>query len=350
MTNRGRGRGVNVEPVHTRARGSAMITRGGRGRTDTVVGSDQVVDRNLSGNVAEIRGTSSNSNHVAVIDNSCGLCSRSVGTDAIGCDSCPLWFHATTQCTGLRQDAIAVIQSTGGDGIVFKCSRCRCTNHTASTSPSGGVTNSGNPAIDPGAMLQIFEMVKSLAETVTALTQQVAILVAQPNTNSRPATAGGSPIQSREELYAELWEFEERRKRKDSLIVRGSGSQNVAVFTEFFADVSEALTGQRTIPDQTYCISQERSLYRVKISDFKVRSNIMDKSRNLRNIEEYKNIYINRDLTFKQREELRTRRDSRRRDPGADGINHDAHPYPNQNVSSQGQGVDGTSSVPLQNF
>ena len=86
------------------------------------------------------------------------------------------------------------------------------------------------------------------------------ILVAQPNTNSRPAIAGGSPIQSREELYAELWEFKERRKRKDSFIVRGSGAQNVAGFTEFFADVTEALTGQRTIPDQTYSKTGEVSL------------------------------------------------------------------------------------------
>ena len=90
MTNRGRGRGANVESVRTRSRGSTVITRGGRGRSDTMVGSDQVVDGNLSDNVAEIRGTSSNSNHVAVVDSSCGLCSRSVGTDAIGCDTCPL--------------------------------------------------------------------------------------------------------------------------------------------------------------------------------------------------------------------------------------------------------------------
>ena len=199
-------------------------------------------------------------------------------------------------------------------------------------------------------MLQIFEMVKSLAETVTALTQQVAILVAQPNTSSGPSIAGGSAIQSREELYAELWEFEERRKRRDSLIIRGSGAQNIVGFTEFFADVSEALTGQRVVPDETYCVNQERSLYRVKISDFKVRSNIIDKSRNLRNIEAYRNIYINRDLTFKQREELRTRRDSRRRDPGAGGNNHVTQPNPNLIVSSQGQGADGTLSVPSQNF
>ena len=56
MTNRGSGRSANVEPVRTRARGSTMITRGGRGRSDTIVGSDQVVDRDVSDNVAEIRG------------------------------------------------------------------------------------------------------------------------------------------------------------------------------------------------------------------------------------------------------------------------------------------------------
>ena len=45
------------------------------------------------------------------------------------------------------QDAISVIQSNGGDAIVFKFSRC----------------NSENPAIDPDAMVQIFEMVLKFA-------------------------------------------------------------------------------------------------------------------------------------------------------------------------------------------
>ena len=218
--------------------------------------------------------------------------------------------------------------------------------------------NSDNSAIDPGAMLQIFEMVRSLAVSVTDLTKQVAILVAQSNNTSgnRPATAGHNSIQSREELYSELWEFEERRKRRESLIVRGSEVQTVAGFTEFFAGVSEALTGERVVPDQIFCVNQQSSLYRVKINDYRTRSNILDKSRDLRNIDAYRNIYINRDLTYKQREELRSRRDSRRRDIGSNDGNHHHHrhqlePNPNLNVSQHNL-VDGTgaSSVPQQNF
>ena len=56
-------------------------------------------------------------------------------------DICPLWFHPTTQCTGIQQDSIAVIKITGSEAVASNCSRCRCINTTAPTSPSSVVVN-----------------------------------------------------------------------------------------------------------------------------------------------------------------------------------------------------------------
>ena len=52
-------------------------------------------------------------------------------------------------------------------------------------------------------MLQIFEMVKSLAVSVTDLTKQVGILVVQSNNTSRnrPATEGGNYSIERRVVY-----------------------------------------------------------------------------------------------------------------------------------------------------
>ena len=50
----------------------------------------------------------------------------------------------------------------------------------------------------------------------------------------------------------------------------------------------------------------------MKVSDYSTRNNILLKAKQLKDSELYRNVYINRDLTYNQRDELRQRLAARR--------------------------------------
>ena len=167
-------------------------------------------------------------------------------------------------------------------------------------------------------MLQLFNIVKSVAESVAQMTQQVNHLVnisqnVSPSTSNSPTavTQNSSPnMLTRENLYVEMREFEERQKRRDSVVVRGVRSGSDQEFTQTFGNVVSTILDRRTTidPSNVYCINREHCIYRVKISNRDTRSDILTNARSLANNPNYVSVYISRDLTYMQRQELRLRR------------------------------------------
>ena len=277
MTRRGLGRG---------ARGGAG---GGRGRGTAPSASGQV-------------NSSSPSTLPAVVaqptPDICQVCSLVVGQDCVGCDRCPAWFHATPQCTGLATEAIDLILGDGGDAIAFICCSCR--------SQPGA-----NPANDNSLVLQhqMFEMIKSLAASVAQITQQVATLnssIQNLNTTSNTTTPG-SPL-SRDAMFAEFREYDERKKRRDSLIVRGLVCTADNDFPAKFGDLTAAITGSRVAVQKVHCISKPNHIYRVDIVDRDSRVNILQNAKKLKDNSQFSRVYINRDLTYQQRQDAKSRR------------------------------------------
>ena len=164
---------------------------------------------------------------VSDIESQCGICQIAVGDDSIGCDNCPRWFHPTQVCTGLKPEVLRMIAAGDNEGIFYKCSVCRyVSSPTRSNSPT--VSSGELPAQDSHTTAQLFEMLKALAVCVTNLTTQVTALVSNaPQQNPDRAFIRDSNTNA---LYAELWEFEDRKKRRDSLIVKGTGSTNIQEF------------------------------------------------------------------------------------------------------------------------
>ena len=72
--------------------------------------------------------------------------------------------------------------------------------------------------------------------------------------------------------------------------------------------MTAAITGSRVIPTNVNCINSERSIYRATISSRDIRINILTNAKTLRDHNEFKDIYINKDLTYQQRQEARRRR------------------------------------------
>ena len=234
----------------------------------------------------------------------CGMCNSTdpVSDEGIGCDKCDLWFHPDPSCTGLNQQAIDTIKEFGGDGIAFICCKCRV---------SQGQTSSVH---DGGSIDQLFCVVKSLAESVAGLTGQVQTLLqhqAQVQTNPQNF--------QREALYTELREFDERKKRRDSLIVRGVDVASETEFVTLFGRVSNVLTGNSLRPEAVHCINPEVGLYRVKVPDFKARKALLQNSSKLKEVNDFKDIYISRDLTYNQRQERRAARATRSDGLGSPG-------------------------------
>ena len=199
-----------------------------------------------------------------------------------------------TQCTGLSIRAIECIQAEGGAGVRFICSACRCN--------SSNGTQSGSLS-DKESISQLHQIVKSLAESVAQLTAKVNMVI-----NSETSSSRNQQNFNRESLYTEMREFEERKKRRESLIVRGVRGASDEAFLQTFANLSQSLINSNITPDNIYCINRESGMFRVSIKDINIRRDILINSKRLKDITEYRQIYIARDLTYVQRQEMRARR------------------------------------------
>ena len=160
------------------------------------------------------------------------------------------------------------------------------------------------------AIKQLFQTVKKLCETVQSLTSQVADLSSNPGSTRHQSASGLNPSPAldtdhlRTSIREETREIEERHKRRQSVIVRGIKAQSVETFKPMFDRVCSYLTGSPVVFSNAMCISKDKHIFRIKIE---ARKTLLDNARNLRN-SAFTDTFINRDLTYKQRGELRARR------------------------------------------
>ena len=287
---RGRGRGRG-------ATDSGVITRNNQNKSSDVrrsMRSDQVgvaVGGQVSGDTNVLNGNLTK----------CGLCESNVGGDSIGCNHCPSWFHPTTQCTGLKPASIDCILSKGGDAIRFICSKCRCSSRTQSGNSTVGSNDEETP------LSQLYQIVQALTVSVTKLTQQVSTLINQPM-NPPIQTEPSANLISRESLYVEMREFEERKKRSNSIIIKGVDAIDNDAFKNVFDEICEELVGEPLVIDDIFCINRDRNMYRVKIQNRERKTALLLNAKNLKNSENFSRIFMSSDLTYLQRQELARKR------------------------------------------
>ena len=100
----------------------------------------------------------------------CGMCERAVGDSAIGCDRCSDWFCPSETCTGLPENAIALISSLREENsVLFVCTGCR-------VNPGPGTWTEAPARKQRGGEN---ECVKQLYMTVKGLTVEMANLSAK---------------------------------------------------------------------------------------------------------------------------------------------------------------------------
>ncbi|KAK3860202.1 hypothetical protein Pcinc_033738 [Petrolisthes cinctipes] len=85
-------------------------------------------------------------------------------------------------------------------------------------------------------------------------------------------------------------------------------ANNVAEAKVQLSQVTTAILGSELSLDDVFCINKDKGIFRAKSTGKELRDNLLFKAKSLKDIPEYKGVYVNRDLTFTQRQELFIRR------------------------------------------
>ena len=153
-------------------------------------------------------------------------------------------------------------------------------------------------------MAQLSQNVTKLTETVTNLTNQSQ----SRTTADQPANNAPTPI-NRSELYSELFEFEERKKRGKSIIVKGIEAASNDIFTQSFAQICAFLLPDAPAPSgEVFCIDRTKNIYRVNLTTREAKMALLANAKNLNGHQMFGNVYLARDLTWNQRQDQIQRR------------------------------------------
>ena len=252
----------------------------------------------------------------------CAFCTCKISVKAIDCRDCAQSFHPVPECVGLKQTVIEGLLAENRHAISYHCIKCRSESHSARSS-AGAPTD----VTDQSALSQLIVAVGALCSQVRVLTQNWSNL--QNNSNNGEVTASdpsgplpnqridSQPTPVTETVRAEVRELNEQEKRKQNLILKGFGNDIHAVETKFKNVVHRLIGSDCELHDVTR-IAGQNGMYRVKLLNVELRRDILQNAKKLNGIDGFQSIYIQRDLTYKQRQELFRRKDQLRASSGGE--------------------------------
>ena len=253
----------------------------------------------------------------------CATCMKDVvGNACIGCDSCERWVHNTEMCSGLPRKLLDAITEHDGSGIAFYCTLCRISRQKVqSSSPSQA------QGLMTELIMQLFQQIQGICSSVQALTEQVKNVSVSPSTsqtlNSCPASLPQNPAQQpasaeyRTAIREEIREMTERDKRKHSIIIKGLGASTPRDLALKFRRLTSEVMDKPVEVSEVTAIPNHPQIFRAKILDEDNRNLVLEKAKFLKDTDDYKGVYISRDLTYAQRTALFNRRKAKVSGPGA---------------------------------
>ena len=233
----------------------------------------------------------------AAMGNVCGFCLRSLSRVSIICSGCGKGFHPDTLCVGVEKEVVSVLLKDKVGAINYCCCECRM------------VPTKGQGAGDVTAgYAQLLRVVGCLVNQVRSL------LDSRSDTESENGTALNIPAKvssdvnfSRDAIFTEVREVTERDKRKCSVILRGFNCESETAVREKFRSICQVLNvGHIELSDVRQI--GNRRLFRAKILNDDKRKELLLVAKKLKALKEYEKMYIQKDLTFRQRQELYERR------------------------------------------
>ena len=246
--------------------------------------------------------------------NFCSTCHSEVSPPSLCCDRCNHKVHNKQTCSGLAPRFASQLTNYSGDSLQFRflCPSCKSL-----------------PAVTED--IELKRTIQNLSKTVQDLTSMISGLVEWKSflgtdlkesvtdllrwRNDFEPTPTNTPSQG--EIHSiireELIEMRERDKRRDSVVVRGLDYESDLDFQRRFDSLSLVLVNKKI--QLTEITQLNPRFVRAKITNREDRSHLLSATNKLRNIAQFSSVYISRDLTFKQREELKSRRLASRQFP-----------------------------------
>ena len=138
--------------------------------------------------------------------------------------------------------------------------------------------------------------------------------IVSAGTSAQSDSKGGV---TRLEVMSEVREMYERDKRKSCVVIRGLGDVSVQQVTQAYIDICRYLgLAPATLSEVTRI---NTNLYRAKINDTKRRLELLAAVPKLKRSRDFHAIYIQKDLTYRQRMDLVAARNSRRQQERVQG-------------------------------
>ena len=212
----------------------------------------------------------------------CGLCRLPTELAKVECTDCKEKFHGEPLCLGVKPEVCAVLLADTDGAVLYRCCSCRLKRPN-----------------DPAGLSQLTNIVGELVRAVR--TEKVHCRPAPTQAEAQQAPS------SRDTILAQVREVREREKRRDCIVIRGFRNMSVDVLRDQMAVICDLLDIQPVVMTDVQVIG-DSNYFRARVTDADNRKELLLRCHQLRNSEEFSRVYINRDLTFQQRQDLRNRR------------------------------------------
>ena len=212
---------------------------------------------------------------------------------------------------GLQSSVIDGLLADGGHAISYHCIQCRSNSTDGPSDLADNVSSVGKTAFN-----QLLVAVGALCAQVRALSVSSGACQCKKELGPGPRIHERAATQAGEAVRDQVREVYEQDKRKLNVILRGFGD-NMENAKDLFKNVVRRLINKECDLIEMCKVSGQTSLFRAKISDMDLRSEILSSAKRLKDMEGYHRLFIQRDLTYQQRQELFKRRDLLRAQVGA---------------------------------
>lgn len=140
-----------------------------------------------------------------------------------------------------------------------------------------------------------------------------------------PPAAPYDQEQHRRQIREEVREVQEQAKHRQSVVIRGLGVSSPNSVVTSFSNLTEKMFGTKVELSDVVAIPNNQDLLRAKILNEEHRKLVLTRAKSLRDTD-YGHVFIRRDLTYKQRQELKHRFQTNPGNHGAANERSVSHP------------------------
>ena len=224
------------------------------------------------------------------INITCRLCQLPIDQMKVKCNSCNFVFHADPLCLGVNKGAALALVADVDGALTYRCCNCRFSS-----------------SVDKVGLTQLLNMVGQAVRAIRVDRAPRSSPQAAPDDQD----STNRVCLDKESILAQVREVREREKRKDSVIIRGFSNINEETLIRNIQTICDLIDVEPVVLSDIKMIGGT-NIYRARIVDADRRQALLMKCHQLRPTEEFRNVYINRDLTYQQRRDLRSRRNQSR--------------------------------------